>query len=182
MVCTITKQSNTVSKQALLFLSLVTLERGKYMSKLDFDINVRYNIDKETPVSARGRHVRADWSNIGEGYCGFFDPNDPEDTNLLRFDIYYREDEETEDWETVDGASYCTLMPADAGKEELTKSIMNILLLFSEIIEQEPDQHISENLFGTFPQISKDLFGTFPQISIRELAQKLSWVRPGYFN
>jgi len=69
--------------------------------------------------------VKVEWSDIGEGLDGFYNPDDPDDVALLRFDVS-RWDHF--DWEPVDDASYCTRVPVDTPKErlgELLRSIMD---------------------------------------------------------
>lgn len=55
--------------------------------------------------------VRVELHSIGEGLNGDFDPTDPEDIELLRFDVYRQE---YGGWEPVDDASYCTKLPASS--------------------------------------------------------------------
>ena len=49
--------------------------------------------------------LRVDFVDIGEGLCGDYNPADPEDEPLLRFDVYKKEDGE---WVAVNDGSYCT--------------------------------------------------------------------------
>jgi len=74
--------------------------------------------------------VMAEWVNIGEGWSGEWDPDDPEDQNLLRFDLHVRAQGATQDpdewWEDVDDASYCTRMPADADDDLLHQALAYI--------------------------------------------------------
>ena len=52
------------------------------------------------------RHkIRVEIVYIREGMSGEFDSSDPADTPLLRFNILRRI---KKDWESIDGASYCT--------------------------------------------------------------------------
>ena len=39
-----------------------------------------------TPLSIQDELLQVDWTNLGEGLHGDYDPDDPEDVNLLRFD------------------------------------------------------------------------------------------------
>lgn len=107
-------------------------------------VKISVDVDEETPMSATDGFLRVDWSNIGEGYCGDFDEDDPEDENLLRFDVYVRNPsygenaEDWEKWDTVEDASYCTLMPATADKETLEKAIRSIFAEYRRAITQYP--------------------------------------------
>ena len=40
----------------------------------------------QLPVITRGV-VKIEWVNLGEGYDGDYDPENPDDVNLLRFDV-----------------------------------------------------------------------------------------------
>jgi hypothetical protein len=62
--------------------------------------------------------------HIGEGYDGNYNPEDPEDTPLMRFDIYERVNGE---WEAMDDASYCTAIPATVSKAKLSKALLIIM-------------------------------------------------------
>lgn len=68
--------------------------------------------------------VRVAWSELGEGYNGFYDPEDPEDKELLRFDVYRWDGI---DWEPVDDASYCTAVPVDTPAERQTELLRVIM-------------------------------------------------------
>lgn len=52
---------------------------------------------------------------IGEGKDGSYDPDDPNDTPLLRFDVYRLEEGE---WVDVENASYCTQIPATCTQQQ----------------------------------------------------------------
>lgn len=79
--------------------------------------------------------LRVTLENIGEGYGGDYDPNDPEDRPLLRFYVYihnplYSIDNGTEEWLEVDDASYCTLLSAtldDNKKEKAARKILGMI-------------------------------------------------------
>lgn len=85
----------------------------KKVFKTEDGLIVSSNPDEETPLSICDDVLRVDWYNAGEGICGDFDPDNPDDINLLRFDVYVKRDDE---WEEVEDASYCTNMPADSMK------------------------------------------------------------------
>ena len=68
--------------------------------------------------------LKVQWVNLNEGYKGDFDPTDPEDTNLLRFDVHRFDDG---NWVAVDDASYCTLMPAKTPEPILQKGLEIIM-------------------------------------------------------
>jgi hypothetical protein len=74
-------------------------------------------------VSADGR-LQVQWVNLGEGWDGDWRPDDPQDTNLLRFDLLVREGEA---WVDPGAASYCTQMPAGTARETLEAALRIIL-------------------------------------------------------
>lgn len=61
------------------------------------------------PLTLTREAVRATFRHIGEGYGGEYDPTDPSDEPLLRFDIDVLRQG---GWEPVDNASYCTRLSA----------------------------------------------------------------------
>lgn len=105
------------------------------------NVKVLYDIDPETPVSIQGPVVRADWYDAGEGFCGDYDPQDPDDVPLLRFDIYIRYGDQ---WEPVEDASYCTLMPATADREVLTANLRVIYDEYNDVLSTDPEASVKK--------------------------------------
>lgn len=71
-----------------------------------------------------GHSIKVEWSELGEGVCGDYDSSDPEDVELLRFDIsrwVY------DHWEDVEDASYCTQMPVSATPEQREAGLAMIM-------------------------------------------------------
>jgi hypothetical protein len=68
------------------------------------------------------------WTFEDEGLNGTFDPDDPEDTPLLRFTIYRREEDGA--YHPVDDCSYCTMVELGASKDTLRGAGSAILRLF----------------------------------------------------
>lgn len=91
--------------------------------------------------------IRVVLENIGEGWDGDFDPDDPDDENLLRFSIYKKENNE---WIDVDDASYCTQIRYDID-DNLAHEILRY------IMRQVKDDVISG-------------------VSIKRTAEQLSWL------
>ena len=124
----------------------------------DCNLGIEFYPDEETPVSIYGEFVRADWYNAGEGLCGDYNPEDPEDINLLRFDIYQvpinEEEGYDEEWEVVEDASYCTRMPADTDLKELTDTLYYIFKEYDNVLSSDPEA------------------------SVKKLGEALSWVAP----
>lgn len=68
--------------------------------------------------------VAVEWVYLDEGWSGDYDPSDPEDTPLLRFDVYVRD--ENGEWADPGGASYCTRMPVTAAHRTLLRALVAI--------------------------------------------------------
>ena len=71
--------------------------------------------------------VKVEWVQLGEGISGDYDADDPDDVELLRFDVSKKVGRE---WKAVDDASYCTQVPVSATegqRAELLKSIMHFV-------------------------------------------------------
>lgn len=56
--------------------------------------------------------IRVEWEDIGEGICGDYNPEDPDDIPFLRFSVSILLDGQ---WEAVEDASYCSRVPHGAG-------------------------------------------------------------------
>ena len=83
-------------------------------------LTILTNTDAETVVSVSDDIIRIELVNIGEGVCGDYDPEDPDDINLLRFDASIKNNDG--EWEEIEDASYCTRLRADADIEQLKKA------------------------------------------------------------
>lgn len=70
--------------------------------------------------------VKVEWTDLGEGTCGDYNPDDPEDIALLRYDAWVRvtgtnmdeirgleNNYEGDEWGYKENGSYCTLTPVD---------------------------------------------------------------------
>ena len=64
--------------------------------------------------------------DIGEGLCGDYNENDPEDIPLLRFDMYSRENSKSP-WEVPNDSSYCTRVSADITAKQ-RKQVLSLLI------------------------------------------------------
>ena len=122
---------------------------------MDSEMIILKDIGEETPMRIEDGKIRCEWSNIGEGICGDYDPDDPNDVNLLRFDVYIRENGA---WEAVDDASYCTQMPASTDSVILEKALRHIFLEY------------------------KDALDVYPHCSVKKLGERLSWISPDDFS
>ncbi len=98
-------------------------------------------------------NLRVEWVNDGEGICGDYNPDDPEDVNLLRFDVSILRGRQ---YEEVEDASYCTQMPADTDPKVLLKALRYLLKEYS-VLQNDPD------------------------VSVKKLGEQLSWMCPEWF-
>lgn len=87
-------------------------------------------------------NVKIEWVRLGEGLSGDFDPEDPEDEELLRFDVF-RWDEEIGAWGEVPDASYCTFFPANATDAQRRNGLEFIM---AEVFEPVRDGHSVKKL------------------------------------
>lgn len=93
---------------------------------------------------------------IGEGYSGDYDPDDPKDEKLLRFDVYrrvYPWNDDTPVWEAVDCGSYCTMLPADTSEAKLENAVHILMRHFKPLVERD--------------------------VSVKRIAEQMSYLNPG---
>ena len=95
------------------------------------------------------KDVKVEWTDLGEGLCGDYDPDDPKDVHLLRFDIYHKEHGR---WIPVDDASYCTQVPVATPTLE-KKRLLGVIM--DEVYDSVHDGN-----------------------SIKKLCERLSWIAP----
>lgn len=121
---------------------------------------IKENVDSETVLSISDDVIRVDFVNIGEGIRGDYHPEDPEDVNLLRFDVYVKNpdaDEEYNDgWIEVEDASYCTQIPADTEIDILKSKIKYIFNRYRDEISSYDNY-----LYGP---------------SVKKMGEELSWI------
>lgn len=113
------------------------------------------NPDEETPLSICDDVLRVDWYNAGEGICGDYDPDEPNDINLLRFDVYVKRNNM---WEEVPDASYCTNMPASASAKTLQAALEAIFKRYRAVIDG-PEYPSVKKLGEELSYISEADFG-----------------------
>jgi len=101
---------------------------------------------------------KVEWVDLGEGWDGDYDPSNPEDVALLRFDVLQlvdvfdnpNADPVEERWEPIDDASYCTQMPADSSDDILRRAAAIIM------------------------------DATYGKSNIKKICEELSWISPGW--
>lgn len=97
-------------------------------------------------------NLKVEWVDIGEGWDGYYNPDDPSDEPLLRFDCYELVNGE---WQDIEDSSYCTRMPV--GTDEMTL--------------QAGLAHIMNELVATVSA----------GYSAKKLCEGLSWISPDWF-
>ena len=70
---------------------------------------------------------RVVWEYIGEGWSGDYNPDDPEDTQLLRFSCFEKVFYHEEDWTELSDSSYCTEMPINTPVSILAQAAARIM-------------------------------------------------------
>lgn len=103
---------------------------------------ILFDIDPETPVSIQGDVVRADWYDAGEGLCGDYNPDNPHDIHLLRFDIYVRDYDDK--WKEVEDASYCTRVAAAENRDVLAKALRYIYDRYDEVLSCDVETSVKK--------------------------------------
>lgn len=94
-------------------------------------------------------NVMVEFVDLDEGWNGGFNPDDPDDEHLLRFDVS-RHNRKTNEWEAVDDASYCTQIPLGTD-EPLLFNLLQVIM--SEVFEPVSNGH-----------------------SIKKICERLSWI------
>lgn len=90
-------------------------------------------------------NVQVSWVSLGESLLGGdFDPAEPGDVEVLRFDVYEKIGGE---WEAVDDASYCTQVPVDTDTELLKQHLLQIMnTVYDRVMRGESIKKICESL------------------------------------
>ena len=127
-------------------------------------LTIAIHDDDDVVMSIYDDVLRVDWYNAGEGICGDFNPDDPEDINLLRFDVYVKADanmdtDSIHGWAEVEDASYCTNMPATAPEAVLEKALKCIFKRYRDVITG-PDYPSVKKLGEELSHISEDDFSS----------------------
>ena len=85
--------------------------------------------DKHTGMS-----VKVEWEDLGEGISGDYNPDDPTDVSLYRFDIYAKT--KGGDWQDIDDASYCTQVPVETDEKILKEGLKMIMVeIFDAVVQ-----------------------------------------------
>lgn len=92
-------------------------------------------------LSRQNSFLRIEMVNIGEGYNGDYNPNDPEDCELLRVDVYYKKDDEGS-WLNETAYSYCTCFPVDEAAEKKQKALNYLFDQYNSFIAAHPGESL----------------------------------------
>lgn len=97
--------------------------------------------DEWEPVIIYDDSLKVAFADIGEGYNGDYDPDNPEDAPLLRLDIMIKEPEDVdEDFYDCTTFSYCTCIVANTPVKTLTKLLLLVHEAFRKAIDEEADE------------------------------------------
>lgn len=116
------------------------------------------------PNSYRKENVLVEWVELGEGLCGEYNENDPDDVELLRFYVQRWYEPGEGNWSSgtvteagfydMDDASYCTNFPVKSTDEERK---VGLQVLMSRL----------------FDRASRDE-------SVKKICEELSWIDTGW--
>jgi hypothetical protein len=113
------------------------------MKNDSFSIN-----EHKLPTIIRG-NVRIDWVNLHEGFDGDYDPENPDDVNLLRFDVYRHDGH---DWVEVEDGSYCTQIPANTNHATLRRILRSFMdYIYDDVVSVGKAKRKCEQLSWTSP-------------------------------
>lgn len=96
--------------------------------------------------------TKVTFSDCGEGYWGDYNPDNPDDVGLLRFDVYYRHPADNE-WEPANDASYCTQVPI----ETEPATVERLLAVILTEVHSKVDAHGG---------------------GVKKVCERLSWISP----
>ena len=87
-----------------------------------------------TDIEVIKDNIRLVWEDIGEGWSGDYNADDPDDTPLLRFSVDWRDADG--DWVGLNDASYCTGLPIDTDPAKLREYADSIIASLNSTKEQ----------------------------------------------
>jgi len=100
------------------------------------------------PAFARG-DVLIEWVNLGEGFDGDYDPENPDDVNLLRFDVSVA-NPEAQQWDPIEDGSYCTHIPAHTHPDTLKRILTSFMdYIYDDVVSSGKAKRKCEQLSWT---------------------------------
>ncbi len=101
-------------------------------------------------------NIRVQWDELDEGHCGDYDPDDPDDVELLRFTVYRFDGDDAmaahaaqdpqfafllsadgHGWQPYDDGSYCTNVPVDTPPEVRQRILEGLMGELHDPVEVE---------------------------------------------
>lgn len=102
------------------------------------DCHIDFEIFADNTMTMSNDRLLAEWYNADEGICGDYNADDPEDINLLRFDVSHNTnppEESEQNWEQIEDASYCTQVDVDTPLPDLIKLLWIIFKEYSNVLD-----------------------------------------------
>lgn len=102
-------------------------------------------------------NVKVEWVDLGEGFIGDYDSNDPEDIEFLRYDVYVLIDDE---WIIKDDGSYCTQFPTNTTQEQKLAGLQLLLNKFHSALSSDieiPIKRLGEYMSSISPETMNQL-------------------------
>ena len=100
-------------------------------------MKITRNPEEGTILEIEDDKILVRFITIGEGYYGDYDPDVPDDAELIRFDVCAKGIEGFEDeWTDVEDASFCTSLEVDTPIEELEDKIKIIFSKYRSVHDQ----------------------------------------------
>ena len=100
-----------------------------------------YIDDREQLPVAIMKNIKVSFVNADEGINGDYNPEDPDDINLLRFDVdIFRNGE----WEEVPDASYCTNLSVNEKMSVLVKAIKYLAAEYANVLSVNPEASVKK--------------------------------------
>jgi len=100
------------------------------------------DVDQIHGVRITRGNARVEFERLGEGYFGDFDPDDPEDEELLRFETYRKD--ESGSWAPCRDGGYCTALPVATPLDGRQQALDMLMATLQGGIESDRVKHIAE--------------------------------------
>ena len=111
-----------------------TMKDAFYLNEYDLPVIIRNN-------------VKIEWVNLGEGLDGDYDPENPNDFNLLRFDVSRHDGN---DWTAIEDGSYCTMIQANAPYAVLQENLVHFMdTIYDDVSNHGKAKRLCEQLSWT---------------------------------
>lgn len=89
-----------------------------------------------TVIAMESETLRVEFVDIGEGYGGDYNAEDPEDRRLMRLYALRRDqDADNSDWEEIEDGSCCTCIPSDTKPADLAVLLAHVFATISDAIQ-----------------------------------------------